>query len=291
MMPMSRSAVLIVSLVILLGPWCLAQVQTSGSGRGKAPQGQAPPRSDQGPSLDESSSKANQVDLSPPANDSAHEGADIDDVTEFKKYDPHRADKDMEVADYYAKQGNYRAALWRYQDALEYKPNDPAATFKLADTFEHLQQPQSAARYVVLYLRLAPEGEHAEEARKLQEKLRPQVLALADTPEKKQAFLLVDQGTQALGRHDFHGAIAKLQQALAADPGNEDAMFFLASAYEQNGQMDEAGAAYRAYLRLDRDGVFAESARNAIQHLPALRGEGVPVKPELPTSLPSETPR
>jgi hypothetical protein len=68
-------------------------------------------------------------------------------------------------------------------------------------------------------------------------------------------------------------------------------MFFLASAYEQNGQMDEAGAAYRAYLRLDRDGVFAESARNAIQHLPALRGEGVPVKPELPTSLPSETPR
>jgi Tfp pilus assembly protein PilF len=290
-MKMSRRALLLV-LVAVLSPWCLAQTSVEGSGRGQAPATVAPPRSDEGPiQPNESSSKQTEVDLSPPANDYGHEGADISDVTEFKKYDPHRAAKDMEVANYYARQGNYRAALWRYQDALDYKPNDPDATYMLADTFEHLQQPRSAARYTVLYLRLAPNGHYADEAKKLQAKLRPEILALATTPEKKRAFQLVDEGTEALGGHDFHQAIAKLQEALQNDPQDQDAMFFLASAYEQNGQMDEASAAYRAYLRMDRDGVFAESARVALQHLPALRGEGVPVKPGLPTSLPSETPR
>ena len=288
---MSRSAFLFVWLA-LLSPWCLAQINPQGSGRGQAPATEAPPRSDEGPiQPNESSSRQTEVDLSPPSNDSEHEGADVSDVMEFKKYDPHRAAKDMEVAQYYTKQGNYRAALWRYQDALEYKPNDADATFWLADTFEHLRQPQSAARYVVLYLRLAPNGQYAEEAKRLHTKLRPEILALATTPQKKRAFNLIDEGTEALGRHDFHGAIAKLQEALEADSENQDAMFFLASAYEQNGQMEEAGTAYRAYLRMDRDGVFAEAARIALQHLPALRGEGVPVKPALPTSQPSEIPR
>src|SRR5437763_119391 len=137
---MSRKAWLAL-VVLLLAPWCVAQLEGAHSGRGRAPEGQAPPRSD------ESSSRDTQTDLSAPADDYKHEGAEPSGVGEFKKYDPHRADKDLEVADYYAKQGNYRAALWRYQDALEYKPNDPAATFKLADAYERLGQPQPAARY------------------------------------------------------------------------------------------------------------------------------------------------
>lgn len=219
-------------------------------------------------------------------------GADVaTGVGEFKKYDPHRADKDLEVAEYYARQGNYRAALWRYQDALEYMPNDPTATFKLAHAYAQLGQPQPAARFLVLYLRLAPEGEFVAEAKKLQEKLQPQILALAKTAEEKKAFALVDEGAVLLSRHDFRGAITKFQAALAADPTNKDATFFLADAYEQNGLMEEASAAYRAYLRLDPEGAFSDAARIALQHLPALRGEGIPAKPELPTSLPSETPQ
>jgi len=125
----------------------------------------------------------------------------------------------------------------------------------------------------------------------LQQKLQPQVAALAKSPEEKKAFALVDEGAGLLGRHDFRGAIEKFRAALEADPKNEDATFFLADAYEQNGLMEEAGETYRAYLRLEPDGAFSDAARIALQHLPALRGEGIPAKPELPTSLPSETPR
>src|SRR3954471_14460179 len=150
---MSRTACIAASL-LLLAPWCAAQMEPKTSGRGQAPTTQAPPRSD------ESSSRDTRIDLSPPGNDNQHAGAGgangASDVGEFKKYDPHRADKDLEVAEYYAKQGNYRAALWRYQDALEYMPNNPTATFKLAQAYAQLGQPQPAARFVVLYLRLAP---------------------------------------------------------------------------------------------------------------------------------------
>jgi Tfp pilus assembly protein PilF len=280
---MSRKFALALSL-LLLAPWCAAQVEGAGSGSGQAPQSQAPPRSD------DSSSHDTQVDLSAPSGDSEHPDVDTG-VTEFKKYDPHRAAKDLEVADYYAKQGNYRAALWRYQDAIEYMPNDPVVIFKLAEAYDRMEQAQAAARYVVLYLRLAPEGGFVAEAKKLQAKLRPMILAQAKTPGQKEAFALVDEGAVLLSHHDFRGAIAKFQAALEADPRNQDAMFFLADAYQQNGLLEEAGDSYRAYLRLDSNGVFADAARIALQHLPALRGEGIPAKPELPTSQPSETPR
>ncbi|MBI2677344.1 MAG: tetratricopeptide repeat protein [Candidatus Koribacter versatilis] len=285
---MSRNILLAV-LALLLSPWCVAQLEPTQSGRGQAPQGQAPPRSDD--SASSSSSKDRPVGIAPPANDADHPGADAADVGEFKKYDPHRAAKDAEVAEYYAKQGNHRAALWRYQDALEYMPNDPTVIYKLAETYDRLEQPQPAARHIVLYLRLAPEGEFVEAAKKLQQRLRPVILALAKTPGQKQAFALVDEGAVLLSRHEFRGAIAKFQSALEADPKNEDATFFLADAYQQNGLMDEAGATYRSYLRLSPGGVFADSARIALQHLPALRGEGIPAKPDLPTSQPSESPR
>ena len=289
---MFRCVAVVAVLLVAVGV-CLGQFEPGSGGRGQAPANTAPPRSDQpgSDSPNESSSHDTQVDLSPPSNDYSHEGADISDVNEFHKYDPHRADKDLEVGAYYEKQGNYRGALMRYQDALEYMPNNPPATFHLAQIYDKLKQPQMAARYLVLYRRLAPKGEFEDEAKKLQDKLRPQILAMASTPEQKQAFALVDEGTELLGAHDFHGAIGKFQQALAADPRNSDAAFFLANAYEQTGLFDEASEAYRAYLKMEPDGVFADAAALSLQHLPALRGQGIPVKPELPTSQPSENPR
>lgn len=274
------------ALLCLFAPWAATQVAPAGSGRGKAPETQAPPRSDLPGTPGVSSSKADAEPLGP-----APVASDANGVTEFKKYDPHRADKDIEVGDYYASRGNYRGALMRYQDALDYKPNDPTAIFRLATTYEKVKQPKPAARYLVLYLRLAPLGEHAEEAKQMQERLRPAIQEQADTPEEKRAFALVNEGTRLLGGHDFRGAIARFREALDADPDNEDASFFLADALEKNGLMDEAGAAYRSYLRLDPNGVFADAARIALEHLPQLRGEGIPAKPELPTSLPSESPR
>src|SRR5205085_507126 len=99
-MPLIPRKLVLAFSLLLLAPWCIAQVEASGSGHGQAPETQAPPRSD------DSSSRDTQVDLSAPDNDHEHAGSDATDVGEFKKYDPHRAAKDLEVADYYAKQGN-----------------------------------------------------------------------------------------------------------------------------------------------------------------------------------------
>src|SRR3954468_9858250 len=85
---------------------------------------------------DDSSSKDNKIDLSPPKGDEvAHSDPDDDansDVMETKPWNPHKAAKDIEVGDYYAKRKNYKAAISRYREALEYKPRDAEATFKLA---------------------------------------------------------------------------------------------------------------------------------------------------------------
>src|SRR5207302_5793420 len=116
-------------------------------------QDQSPPRSDSGnqrseqeeqkipgdevnappKSTGESSSRENIGDLTPPRGDEKHTGVedpmeDADsDVSNFKPWNPHKAMKDVEVGDYYAKQKNYRAAISRYREELEYNARDADA--------------------------------------------------------------------------------------------------------------------------------------------------------------------
>src|SRR3954447_3378662 len=87
----------------------------------------------------ESSSKDTIIDISPPKDDAAkHPDSasspeeDVSGVMEVKKWDPHKAEKDVEVGDYYLKRKNFVAAINRYREALEYKPRDAVATFRLA---------------------------------------------------------------------------------------------------------------------------------------------------------------
>ena len=89
----------------------------------------APPRSDRvraddlGTEFGQSSSKDNQIDLDPPADDAkahpqssaavAEAGAGLsgsNGITEFHTWDPHKAAKSVEVGDFYFKRQNYRAA-------------------------------------------------------------------------------------------------------------------------------------------------------------------------------------
>src|SRR5512146_853758 len=85
------------------------------------PPNNAPPRSRKG-NDEESSSNDTKIDLSPPADDSKHPGANArSDVNEFHVYDPHKAEKDVEVGDFYFKRKNYPAAISRYRSALNWK--------------------------------------------------------------------------------------------------------------------------------------------------------------------------
>jgi tetratricopeptide (TPR) repeat protein len=133
----------------------------------------APPKS-----TGESSSRDNIGDLTPPKGDEKHAGAEDaeespdSDVTDFKPWNPHKAMKDIEVGDYYAKQRNFNAAISRYREALQYKPKDAEATFKLAQTLEKVNAYQEARDDYEAYLIILPRGPYADKARQGIERLK-----------------------------------------------------------------------------------------------------------------------
>lgn len=83
--------------------------------------------------------------------------------------------KDMDVGDFYlTEKKNYVGAMWRFRDALERKPNDPLATFKLAQALEGLKQNDEAREDYAAYLKLEPKGTYAGDAKQALERLQPQ---------------------------------------------------------------------------------------------------------------------
>ena len=136
------------------------------------------------PNPGSSSSKADTIDVSPPPDDARNhpnseeavheaedaagllEGDEIGGIQEFHPWDPHKAEKDIEVGDFYFKHQNYLAALDRYQEALYYKNNDAIATFKLATCQEKLGDSEEARKSYQAYLKLLPEGPLSADARK-----------------------------------------------------------------------------------------------------------------------------
>ncbi len=136
-----------------------------------------PPRSDNVPA-GESSSKQTQIDVSPPSDDTkkhpeAELGSNAGDVDEFTPYNPLRAMKDVEVGDFYFKvKQNYPAAISRYREALEYKPHDAEATFKLAEVLNKTGNTAGAVENYQAYLKILPNGPYAKKAREALEKMK-----------------------------------------------------------------------------------------------------------------------
>ncbi|MDR3748007.1 MAG: tetratricopeptide repeat protein [Acidobacteriota bacterium] len=135
----------------------------------------APPRSDNlGP--DESSSKQTRIDVSPPSDDKKHPGASIEDdtgVNEFTPYNPMKAMKDIEIGDFYFKvKQNYPAAVSRYREALENKPHDAEATFKLAEALNKTGDIEGAVENYQAYLKILPDGPYAKKAKEELGKLK-----------------------------------------------------------------------------------------------------------------------
>ena len=121
-----------------------------------------------------SSSRETIIDLSPPKDDRKdHPGSAsaVDDATEadtgvqeFHQWNPMKALKDVEVGDYYFKRKNYKAALERYKEALEYKQGDAVATFRLAKCQEQMGDRDAALENYAAYLKILPHGPFAQEA-------------------------------------------------------------------------------------------------------------------------------
>ena len=93
-------------------------------------------------------------------------------VQEFQKWDPHKAAKDVEVGEFYYKKKNYQAALDRYKEALEYKPNDAIATYRLAECQDKTGNSTEAVVHYQDYLKILPHGPFAADAQKAIERLK-----------------------------------------------------------------------------------------------------------------------
>lgn len=140
--------------------------------QGPGPNQKAPRSDDQTRSLNEdgeSSSRSTIGDISPPKDDvrnhpesSIGDEQPATDVSEMKKWDPHRAAKDVEVGDFYFDRKNYVGAKSRYEEALEYKDNYADAMYKLAVADEKLGYPEEARKYYELYLKTLPQGDYAQ---------------------------------------------------------------------------------------------------------------------------------
>ena len=144
----------------------------------KLPSNSAPPRSGAPPLTgNESSSEQTRIDLTPPkADELAHpsEGSTADDVSGVHEWNPLRAMKDIEVGDFYYNAGNYKAALSRFREALQYKPRDAVATFRLAQTLEKSKQFEEARAAYEAYLAILKDGPSAGEAKKALARLKKQ---------------------------------------------------------------------------------------------------------------------
>ncbi|HTD23450.1 MAG TPA: tetratricopeptide repeat protein [Terriglobales bacterium] len=129
-------------------------------------------------SPNDSSSRTTMIDISPPVGDvQEHPDSEIPEdlgMNEMHAWNPHRAEKDVEVGDYYFKQKNYRGAESRYRDALSYKPSDAIATFRLAQVMEKTGRPIEAQQYYADYLKIMPHGPYAADSHKALEHLQAQ---------------------------------------------------------------------------------------------------------------------
>jgi tetratricopeptide (TPR) repeat protein len=125
----------------------------------------------------ESSSRDTRIDTAPPKDDAKNhpnseeavsdlesQPSDGSDVQEFHPWNPLKANKDIQVGDFYFKRKNYKGALERYKDALYYKPNDAVATFRVGECEEKMGNKAEAKKYFEQYLKILPDGPLAKEA-------------------------------------------------------------------------------------------------------------------------------
>ena len=78
-----------------------------------------------------------------------------------------RVDDDLNTADLYIKNGNYRGGYMRYQDALQFDPTNDTALYGLADALCKENQTSEAMAHFKSYATNNPQGKYARKAEKM----------------------------------------------------------------------------------------------------------------------------
>jgi hypothetical protein len=91
----------------------------------------------------------------------------------YKSHEQKRVVEDLELGDAYMKERNYRGAELRFEDVLQYEPENPGATFKLAEALQNLGRKAEACTRYKSYLEIEPSGAFSDRAKKGLQKLAP----------------------------------------------------------------------------------------------------------------------
>jgi tetratricopeptide (TPR) repeat protein len=91
------------------------------------------------------------------------------------KWDPLRADKDVQVGKYYMDKGDYDAAIDRFMDATDAKPGFAIPFRYLGECYEKKGRKKPAVKAYQRYLDLYPKAEDGDKIRKKIEKLHKEI--------------------------------------------------------------------------------------------------------------------
>jgi tetratricopeptide (TPR) repeat protein len=118
----------------------------------------------------ESSSKSSDAPIPPPPKSSGKQKKDTatKSAPDQPTWDPLRAEKDLEVGQYYMKKGDIDAAIDRFQDATQAKPGYAIPFRYLGDAQEKKGLKKQAIKSYQRYLDLYP---HAEDGDKIHKKI------------------------------------------------------------------------------------------------------------------------
>jgi TolA-binding protein len=78
-----------------------------------------------------------------------------------------REDGDLDAADLYMKNGNYRGVYLRYQDVLEFDPQNDTALYGIADALCKENLTSEAMAHFKSYATTNPQGKYARQAEKM----------------------------------------------------------------------------------------------------------------------------
>jgi tetratricopeptide (TPR) repeat protein len=90
-------------------------------------------------------------------------------------WDPLRAEKDLEVGQYYMKRGDWDAAIDRFNDAIEAKPGYAVPFKYLGEAQEKKGLKKQALKSYTRYLDMVPHADDAEKIKKKIDKLYKEV--------------------------------------------------------------------------------------------------------------------
>jgi tetratricopeptide (TPR) repeat protein len=131
----------------------------------------------QDPSQESSSKPASPPndDLKPKSSDKKKKDTATKNAPDQPAWDPLRAEKDLEVGQYYMRKGDLDAAIDRFQDATEAKPGYAVPFKYLGEAQEKKGLKKQAIKSYQRYLDLYPHAEDGEKIKKKLEKLYKEV--------------------------------------------------------------------------------------------------------------------